>query len=90
MVIEAERDAHKLATPGMTDPEVDPHFPVAPQRELQREYLDLGSYVKVTRYGESMRDALLEALDLWAGRTTGRDAEAWLTWYLERDADEAP
>ncbi len=47
------------------------------------EFLDLGSTFKVTRYGESFRDVLLEALDTWAGETTHRDVDAWLKYYLE-------
>jgi hypothetical protein len=48
-----------------------------------REYVDLGSTFKVTRYGERLAAALLAALDYWAGEKTGRDADQWLAWYLE-------
>ena len=46
------------------------------------EFIDLGSTFTVTRYGDSLRALLLEALDTWAGEKTGRDPEAWLDWYL--------
>jgi hypothetical protein len=55
-----------------------------------REYLDLGSRFKVTRYDERLRVVLLEALDLWAGERTGRDAVQWLDWYLEQSAVREP
>ena len=90
VVQEAERDAHRLASPSMADPRQDPHFPATPHSDLEREYIDLGTYVKVTRYGESLRVALLEALDLYAGQNTGRDAEAWLRWYLEERPADTP
>lgn len=46
------------------------------------EFIDLGSTFTVTRYGDSLRVLLLEALDTWAGEKTGRDSKAWLDWYL--------
>jgi len=47
------------------------------------EFIDLGSTFFVTRYGESLHELLLEALDTWANEKTGRDTAAWLTWYLD-------
>lgn len=55
-----------------------------------REYLDLGSRFKITRYDEELRASLLEALDLWAGERTGRDAVQWLDWYLNETGARRP
>ncbi len=55
-----------------------------------REYVDLGSTFKVTRYREQLAVALLQALDFWAGEKTGRDAEQWLAWYLEDRVGDPP
>jgi len=46
------------------------------------ELLDLGSTFTVTKYGESLRAVLLEALDTWANNKSQRDTAAWLDWYL--------
>lgn len=46
------------------------------------EFLQMGSTFKVTRYGDGLRDIVLEALDAWAGEKTSRSSEAWLDWYL--------
>jgi hypothetical protein len=46
------------------------------------EFIDLGSTFTVTRYGDSLRVLILEALDTWAGEKTGRDTKAWLDWYV--------
>ncbi|MDA1259374.1 MAG: hypothetical protein O3A20_02000 [Planctomycetota bacterium] len=55
-----------------------------------REYVDLGSRFKVTRYDESLLKVLLEALDLWAEEPTGRDAVQWLDWYLNEAVGQRP
>lgn len=47
------------------------------------EFLDLGTTLKVGRYGEGLYTALLEALDQVVGETTGRGHEEWLAWYDE-------
>ncbi len=55
-----------------------------------REYVELGSRFKVTRYGDTLREVILEALDLWAGEKTGRSSEQWLDWYLQSYAPTHP
>ncbi|MFQ5749637.1 MAG: HEAT repeat domain-containing protein [Planctomycetota bacterium] len=45
------------------------------------EVLDQGSVFKVTLLDEKVTRAILKALDVWAGRETGRSAADWLQWY---------
>lgn len=47
------------------------------------EFLELGTTLKVGRFGEALHSALLEALDQVVGETTGRGQEEWLAWYAE-------
>lgn len=80
-----DSNAHDLA--GYDVDHLDRAFVSA---DPNREYLDLGSRLKVTRVDEELLAALLEALDLWAGERTGRDAAAWLVWYLGGSAPRRP
>jgi len=45
------------------------------------EVLDQGSVFKVTLLDEEVTRAILKALDVWAGRETGRSAADWVHWY---------
>jgi hypothetical protein len=80
-----DSNAHDLS--GYDVNHLDPAFTTA---DPNREYLDLGSRLKVTRLDEALLAALLEALDAWAGERTGRDAAAWIRWYLEDPAAPRP
>jgi len=85
-------DSNAHDNPAFDAQRLDPAYPntVPARRYLDREYVDVGSRFKVTRYNETFQKVLLEALDLWAGETTGRDAEAWLTWYLDKYGAQRP
>ncbi|MDA0666864.1 MAG: hypothetical protein O3A95_04440 [Planctomycetota bacterium] len=73
-------DRNALDIPGYSPDQEDVNLKdLSPNHAL----LDFHDIVQVKRYGEDQRDILLEALDLWAGKTTERTHGEWMKFYLE-------
>ncbi|MGB0953892.1 MAG: HEAT repeat domain-containing protein [Planctomycetota bacterium] len=49
----------------------------------ETEFLRLEGTFEVTRYSEGLHQALLDALDTWAGYRTGRTTTDWLDYYTD-------
>lgn len=81
VVAESDSFVRGLKDYDLNRPENDLRLPAT-----DRDYVDLGSTFKVTRYREDFTWVLLQALDQWAGERTGRTPAAWLAWYLENYA----
>ena len=77
VVSNTDRNALDLGGFNPEQQEVDFRHP-SPELEL----LDWDSTFTVTKYGDSLRAVLLEALDTWANSKSNRDTAAWLEWYL--------
>lgn len=73
-------DRNALDIPGYSPDQEDVNVQhLSPNKAL----LDYRDIVQVKRYGEDQWSFLLEALDLWAGRTTERSQGDWMKFYLE-------
>ncbi|MFK5957020.1 MAG: hypothetical protein QM477_11315 [Planctomycetota bacterium] len=73
-------DRNALDIPGYSPDQEDVDITYLP---ANKALLDPHASLKVKRFGEGQLIVLLEALDAWAGKATGRSRSDWIKFYLE-------